>query len=166
MGHKVRARRFALLAFAVVTVVAACTPAWVPLNPGVTPIPSSSASSSPSTNPSPTPTAPTTPTPPPTPTPTPPPPGVLSANPSSLAFFAVATQSVLVQETNFSGTLRETNTCSGIATIAPSSSTSPYTAVVTPVAAGTCTITFTDGTQTAPVSVTVTAQSFTINVKR
>ena len=69
---------------------------------------------------------------------------------------------VLVQETNFAGTLSETNTCNGIATIAPSSSTSPYTAVVTPVAVGTCTITFTDGTQTAPVSVSVTAVSVVI----
>lgn len=119
-----------------------------------------SPSSGPSSSPSSSPTA--------SPTPTAPPPGVLSANPTTLSFYASgsnAAQTVLVQETSFSGSLSETNTCSGIVTISPTSSTSPYSAVVTPVAAGTCTITFSDGTQTAPVGVTVTTAGITVNTK-
>ena len=102
------------------------------------------------------------------PTPTAPPPGVLSANPTTLSFYttgASAAQTVLVQQTNFSGTLSETDTCSGIVTVSPTSSASPYSATVTPVAAGTCTITFSDGTQTAPVAVTVTTAGITVNTK-
>jgi len=116
--------------------------------------------SGPSASPSSTPAA--------TPTPTAPPPGVLSANPKTLSFYttgASAAQTVLVQQTNFSGTLSETDTCSGIVTVSPTSSASPYSATVTPVAAGTCTITFSDGTQTAPVAVTVTTAGITVNTK-
>ncbi len=121
----------------------------------------STASASPSSSPTGTATA--------TPTPTAPPPGVLSANPTTLSFYstgASAAQTVLVQQTNFSGTLSETDTCSGIVSISPTSSTtSPYSATVTPVAAGTCTITFSDGTQTVPVAVTVTTAGVTVNTK-
>jgi len=109
-----------------------------------------------------------TPTPTATPTPTPPPPGVLSVNPTTLSFYttgASAEQTVFVQETDFSGTLSETDSCSGIVTVSPTSSSSPYSAIVTPVAAGTCTITFTDGTKTAPVAVTVTTAGITVNAK-
>jgi len=119
---------------------------------------SASPSSSPSPSPSPSPTA----------TPTAPPPGILSANPTTLSFYSTGAsyaQSVLVQQTDFSGTLSETDTCLGIATISPASSASPYTATVTPVGAGTCTITFSDGTQTVPVSVTVTTAGVTVSTK-
>ncbi|HTV92868.1 MAG TPA: hypothetical protein VMG98_09150 [Verrucomicrobiae bacterium] len=120
----------------------------------------SSTSASPSSSPTGSATA--------TPTPTAPPPGVLSANPTTLSFYstgASAAQTVLVQQTNFSGTLSESDTCSGIVSISPTSSTSPYGATVTPVAAGTCTITFSDGTQTVPVAVTVTTAGVTVNTK-
>jgi hypothetical protein len=158
-----------LAAVAVATAAAfvACTPAWRPLVgpsilpsmvPSITPTSSSSSSASPSPTPTATATA----------TPTPPPAGVLSVNPTTLAFYttgAGAAQTVLVQETSFSGTLSETNTCSGVVTISPQSSTSPYSAVVTPVAAGTCTITFSDGTKTVPVGVTVTTANVIVDTK-
>lgn len=128
------------------------------------------SSSSTSASPSPTGSASggASPTPTTSSTPTPPPPGVLSANPTTLSFYSTgagAAQTVLVQQTNFSGALSETDTCSGIATVSPTSSASPYTATVTPVAAGTCTITFNDGTQTVPVSVTVTTAGVVVNTK-
>lgn len=106
-------------------------------------------------------------TPVPTPTPTAVP-GVLTAHPTSLSFLttgASAAQMVLVQEGNFSGTLSETDTCSGIVSLNPTQSVSPYTATVTPTAAGTCAINFSDGTMTVPVAVTVTTSGVTINAK-
>jgi hypothetical protein len=92
----------------------------------------------------------------------------LTANPATLTFLATgaaAAQTTTVTEANFSGTLSETDTCSGIATVTPPKSTSPYTATVTPVSGGTCTITFTDGTQTAPVAVSVTSSGIIVNAQ-
>jgi len=105
-----------------------------------------------------------TPTAQPTPTATP----SLSANPTTLAFYttgASAAQTVLVAESGYAGMLTEGDTCSGVASISPMQSTSPYTATVTPISAGTCTINFTDGTKTAPVSVVVTTSGVTINAQ-
>lgn len=99
------------------------------------------------------------------PSPTPPP-SALVASPTSLTFLSAgagAAQTVTVSEVAFGGTLSETDTCSGIATVSPTQSSSPYTATITPVGGGSCTITFTDGSQTAPVSVSVTTSGVIIN---
>jgi len=87
---------------------------------------------------------------------------------SSLTFTSIgasAAQTVTVSETGFAGTLSETNTCSGVASVSPTQSTSPYTATVTPMSAGSCTVTFTDGKKTAPVAVSVTTTGVVVNSK-
>ena len=49
--------------------------------------------------------------------------------------------SLLAQEANFSGTLRESDTCGGIATVAPASGkSSPFAFTVTPLHAGNCVV--------------------------
>ncbi|MGC8485710.1 MAG: hypothetical protein ACP5O6_08775, partial [Candidatus Baltobacteraceae bacterium] len=66
----------------------------------------------------------------------------------------------VVTETGYTGTFTESDTCSTIATVTPSSGTGPsFTFTVTGVNAGTCTATFADtnGQQvTANIGVTTT----------
>lgn len=84
-----------------------------------------------------------TPSPVPTPIPTPvPTPGAVALTPSALTFTATGAAyalSTTASQSQFSGSFSaSTATCSGIATISPSSGT---TFTVTPVAAGSCTFT-------------------------
>jgi len=116
-----------------------------------------------SASPMPTPTAVATATPTATPTP-----NALVVSQASLTFTSTgssATQTVTASEVNFTGTLSETDTCSGVATVSPTSSASPFVATVTPVAAGNCTITFSDGIITTPVAVSVTTSGIVVNSK-
>lgn len=111
------------------------------------------------------------PSPSPSPSPAPTPPGVLGLSPSSLSLYGVgagnAKQSVL-QETGYTGTFGEMDTCApSIATIASSSSTGPTSTItVTGVASGTCTATYSDSFgQTAILTVNVTVSGFTISTR-
>jgi len=102
--------------------------------------------------------------------PTAPPPGVLSVNPSALTLNgtgAAATQSVGVLEIGYIGALSESDTCTGVATVAPSSGSGPSaTFMVTPSAAGTCSATFTDSkSQHVAVAITVTTTGFTVDTR-
>jgi hypothetical protein len=98
-------------------------------------------------------------------TPSPGPAGVLSASPSSLALFGTGSSnagSVFVQETGYGGTFSESDTCAGVAAIAPSSGRGPSTTFgVTGAAAGTCTATFSDVSgQKVSSAITVTTTGF------
>lgn len=93
----------------------------------------------------------------PTPT-TEPTPGPVTLSQSSLAFAAAGAsyaQTVTASETNYSGSFTvSTMTCSGIATVSPSSGT---TFTVKPVSAGSCTYAITaDNGQEATLTVGVT----------
>lgn len=99
-----------------------------------------------------------------------PPPGALSVNPSSLSLNgtgASAAQSVQVQEIGYTGGFGESDTCTAIATVAPTSGSGPSaTFSVTPSAAGTCSATFTDATsQHVAVAITVTTTGFTVSAR-
>ncbi len=99
-------------------------------------------------------------------TPTAPPSGVLSVNPIALSINGIgAAQSVDVQEIGYSGAFNESDTCAGVATVAPSLGGGPSaTFTVTSSAAGTCSATFTDATsQHLAVAITVTTTGFTVN---
>ena len=87
--------------------------------------------------------------------------GPPSLAPTSLAFLGVGgalAQTVTVSETNYSGVFTVTSAnCSGIASTSASSSSGAFS--ITPLGAGSCSFTFTDGQQKTvalPVSVTVT----------
>jgi hypothetical protein len=91
----------------------------------------------------------------------------LSVSPGSLSVDgtgAVNAQTLLVQETGYSGTFFENDDCAGIATIAPPGGSGPsLSETVTGVTAGTCTATFTDSfAQVQHASITVTTGGFTI----
>jgi hypothetical protein len=88
--------------------------------------------------------------------------------PKSLAFSASganAAQTVSVSETGYAGAFTETDTCSGIASVSPADGSGPSaTYTVTPLAAGTCTITIhdTNGQKSAvAVGITITQGSVT-----
>ena len=109
-----------------------------------TPTPSPSPSASPS----------------PSPTPTPNPMGIA---PSTLALTGTGAsnaQTLVVTETGYTGSFTESDTCSTIATVTPSSGTGPsFTFTVTGLAAGTCSATFADTNRqhvTANIGVTTT----------
>ena len=110
-----------------------------------------------------------TPTPAPTATPTPAP-NVLSANPNPLNFTSLSgTGMFTTTEALYTGAFTATSTgatsCTGIATFSPASGAGPNQAfTVTPVAAGTCTITVTDASgQKVNESVVVTTTTGTIS---
>ncbi|MGB6986170.1 MAG: hypothetical protein WBD74_09390 [Candidatus Aquilonibacter sp.] len=99
-----------------------------------------------------------------------PPPGVLSVNPSAVSISgtgASAAQNVDVQEIGYTGAFGESDNCTGVATIAPSSGSGPSASfTVTPSAAGTCSATFTDSkSQHVAVAITVTTTGFTVNTR-
>jgi hypothetical protein len=105
-----------------------------------------------------------------TPTPTPPPPGVLSVNPTAVPIYGTGSgnaASVVVQETGYTGTLSESDTCTGIATVTPSSGTGPsVTFTITGVAAGSCTATFSDTNgQHVSAAVGVTTSGFGVDAQ-
>jgi len=82
---------------------------------------------------------------------------------------AGAAQTVTVTETSYVGPFTHTEaTCSGIATVTPSSLNGPSANfTVTGVAAGNCTLTFKDGfNQQKTINVVVTTNGFVINGKQ
>ncbi len=107
-----------------------------------------------------------TPSPIPSPTASPPPLGALSVNPIAIQLLGIGSSNAasgLLQETGYSGTFLESDTCSGIATVLPSSGTGPSLAFnVTGVAAGNCTATFSDAKSqhvSTAISVTIVSGS-------
>jgi hypothetical protein len=90
----------------------------------------------------------------------------LNVNPSSLSFDATGAPYATTFSITQTGTaaFKQTNTCSGIATIASASLKAPSAVVtVTPTAAGTCTITVTDTYgHSKPVAVSVTTSGIII----
>ena len=86
----------------------------------------------------------------------------ISAQTIAMAFTIAGQQaSFLAQESQYTGTFTLTNTCSGIATVAPSSGVGPAAVfTITASAAGNCVITVHDAAaNTASVLVTVTTTS-------
>ncbi len=87
------------------------------------------------------------PSPSPSPSPSSPP-APMGIAPSTLALTGTGAsnaQTLVVTETGYTGSFTESDTCSTIATVTPSSGTGPsFTFTVTGVAAGTCSATFTD----------------------
>jgi hypothetical protein len=86
--------------------------------------------------------------------------GLVEVKPSSLTFVSAgsgAAQNVAISQSGYTGTFAESNTCTGIATVAQESNAggnASYT--VTPVANGDCVATFTGGNkESAPLSVAV-----------
>ncbi len=77
---------------------------------------------------------------------------------------AANAQTLLVQETGYNGNFTESDTCAGIATLAPSGGPGPsLSETVTGVAAGQCIATFSDSfSQTKHASISVTTGGFTI----
>lgn len=146
------------------TATPAATPTPVP-TPTPTPVPT------PTPTPVPTPTPTPTPVPTPTPTPTPSPtpaPGALTTSPTTTnvnGAGAVNAQTFSVSETGYTSTFGESDTCSGIATVATSNAHGPSaTYTVTGISGGTCDATFTDTfSQTASEHIVVTISPFTIN---
>jgi hypothetical protein len=93
-------------------------------------------------------------------------PPALNVNPSSLSFDATGStyaSTFAITQTG-TGAFKETDTCSGIATVAAPSLKAPSSTVtVTPSAAGTCTITITDAyAQIKTVAVSVTTSGIII----
>lgn len=104
------------------------------------------------------------------PTPTAPPSGVLSVNPTALSINGTGAsyaQNVYVQETGYSGAFSESDNCTSIASVAPSSGAGPAaTFIVTPSGAGTCTATFADvNGNRVLVAVTVTTTGFAVQTR-
>ena len=106
-----------------------------------------------------------TPTPAASASPTPsgaPSPGTLSASPSPLNLTAVGqTLTFAALDPNFSGTFAQTNTCAGVATVAPASAvgSGSVTFSVTSLAAGTCDVTVTANGQSYDEQIVVTTTS-------
>lgn len=134
------------------------------VRPSATPTSTPTATPSPTSSPTATPTSAPTPTPTSTPTATPTP----SLSPTSLTFTNTGVaQSLTATETNYSGVLTQSNTCSGIATVSPASRTGPSGSfTVTSVSAGSCTVTITDSAaHTVAASISVTTLGATIQSK-
>ncbi len=97
------------------------------------------------------------------------PPSVLTVSPNPINVTGTgpsSTTSISVQQTGYSGAFTESDTCSGIATISPPSSSNGPTATYTAVgvAAGTCSASFTDTLgQKASTSVVVTTGGISIS---
>ncbi|HZO92962.1 MAG TPA: hypothetical protein VFB22_04280, partial [Candidatus Baltobacteraceae bacterium] len=112
-----------------------------------------------------------TPTPVPTPTPTPGPPMVLEVNPPSMQLYGTGSANAKqfnVQESDYTNVFTHTDTCSGIATVTPTSASGPdANFTVTGQAAGQCSVTFKDFSgQHKTVSVTVTTNPIVIEGAR
>jgi hypothetical protein len=96
---------------------------------------------------------------------------VLTAGPNPTDVYGLGAsfaQKIAVTETGYTGSFGETNTCSGIATISPSTGTGPTAKfTVTGVAAGNCQATFADtNSQTAIVNINVSTNGIIINGAR
>jgi chitinase len=132
--------------------------------PTPTPVPTNTPTPVPTNTPTPTPT--NTPTPSPTPTPVPAPIGATGTTVSLTA--AGKTAQFQVTESGYSGTFTLSNgspSCSGIATVSPSSGTGPSTLfTVTAVAAGACVVVVSDDHGgSVSVQITVTTTTGTIS---
>jgi hypothetical protein len=90
-------------------------------------------------------------------TPTPTPPGALAVKPTSLTFIgtgAALATTFTASESGYTGAFKESDTCSGIATVAAGAA-GAYT--ITPSGAGSCSVTIADSyAQKAVVAVSVT----------
>lgn len=86
-----------------------------------------------------------------------PPPKQPVATPTTLTFSSATTQTFVLQESGYTGTLTATSSDTSVATVSPKSSHGPTaTMTVTPVGGGSCTITVQDDAQQqATVAVTV-----------
>ena len=88
-----------------------------------------------------------------------PPPGNVIVDPNALTFTSTgsgAAHNVTVSQTGFTGTFKETDNCSGIATVAPANAVGKTEFKVTPVAKGDCTATFHGANnETAPLTIEV-----------
>jgi hypothetical protein len=86
----------------------------------------------------------------------------IMVTPSSLSFNGAGSSeqgTETVSESGYTGTIAQTNTCSGVATVSPASAAAPATFTITAVNAGSCTITYADShsnTATSNVVVTTT----------
>jgi len=88
-------------------------------------------------------------------------PGVLTVSPATVSLGgtgATFAQAVSVVETNYAGSFSESNTCTGVATISPSSASGPAaTFTVTGSAVGTCAATISaQNSQHVTIDITVT----------
>lgn len=97
--------------------------------------------------------------------------GKIVLTPSSLSFTAAGSayaQKITASEPNYSGAFTQVNTCAKKATLTPSSGKGPKLAfTVTPVAAGSCTLTIKDaGKNAASAPVGVTTSGVVISGKR
>jgi hypothetical protein len=127
-------------AAASVNVIGATTPTPA----AATPSPGPAASATPTAKPAASPTPTAKPTASPTPSATPKPASAIAASPSMLAFTNLGTpaaQTLAASESGYAGAFSETDTCAGLATVAPASVPTGKPFTVTPVAVGTCTIT-------------------------
>jgi len=89
-------------------------------------------------------------------------PAVLYATPTSLDFLNVTTpQTVTITRSSTLALPTVTGTCAGIATATPGTSTATSSYTVQPLAAGSCSLTFTSGTLHTDVPITVTTTSVT-----
>lgn len=130
------------------------------------------------TTPTPSPIPTSTPTPAPTATPIPTPApiataglGPVVASPTSINFIALgaaAAQTVGASQSGYAGAFAQSSTCAAIATVIPASA--PANApqfTVTPVAAGSCTLTISGGqSQSVDVSIAVTTSGLVISSRR
>ena len=92
---------------------------------------------------------------------------MLSVNPTTVPVYGTGSadaSTLLVQETGYSGTFTEQDTCAGTATISTTSANGPSaTYTVTGVAAGSCSATFEDSfAQQTTASIVVTTNGFTV----
>jgi len=97
-------------------------------------------------------------------------PGVLSVSPTTLSLTGTGAsnaQNVYVQELGYGGAFSESDTCTAIAAVAPSSGAGPAaTFTVTPSSAGTCAATFTDAhANKVSVAITVTTTGFSVQMR-
>ncbi len=148
--------------------VAAAGCGWLSASPNVSGIPVPGPSATPVATATPVPTA----------TPASSPPGTLAANPSSLAFTNVGNncgpagtascaQSFTVSETNYTGVLNATSSNTAVAMVTAQGAGPSASFTVTPVAAGTATITLADSNaQKTTVSVAVSTTPLTIQNRK
>lgn len=91
-----------------------------------------------------------------------------AASPSSLAFESGSAQNVTVTESGYTGSFTESDTCNPASgkiasVVASATSTGSATYAVTPIAAGTCTITVLDtASHATAVNVTVSTAAITV----
>jgi hypothetical protein len=169
----------ALAATVIVLVAAGCspnasTPFVAPPQATATPSPVPTATppgATPTPDPTATPTATPVATATPTPTPTPTPAAAVVPNPAAVALTGIGpsyTLGVNVTQAGYAGSFSQTNTCAGVATVAPAvTQPASPTFSLTPLATGTCALTVTGGSnQSVVVPVTVTSSGLVVSGRR